>query len=305
MACQPVEMFDLAALLVGRHEHVGGDLGHAGGVVDDAGGGVALDVVDVGLVERPGVDLALRPVVGVVDRAIVEAEGLGGPVQDTGVEPGLLGGREGVVGGVGDEGVDGRLQRLGRRGHVGVGREDEVGVGRGGREGGLVGEPALGRRGPWWWSSAASSPSSPEQAAPRREPARRTAASRRGSRCASRRFSRGRTGHPIELGRPYSSITCVLDASRQPACWRPRPRPGRRQLPGGRAHRPRAGRAAERGADRRLRLDRLALRRADPPVLLPGLRVGAAARPPSRCRLVLVAARPGLAGPGAGLAHPG
>ena len=105
----------LAALLVGRHEHVGGDLGHAGGVVDDAGVGVALDVVDVGLVDRPGVDLALGAVVGVVDRAVVEAEDLGGPVEVAAVEPRLLGGLEGVLGGVGDEGVEGRLQRLGRR----------------------------------------------------------------------------------------------------------------------------------------------------------------------------------------------
>ena len=77
--------------------------------------GVALDVVDVGLVERPGVDLALRPVVGVVDRAIVEAEDLGGSVQLAAGEPASLAACEGGLGGVGDEGVDGRLQLRGRR----------------------------------------------------------------------------------------------------------------------------------------------------------------------------------------------
>ena len=42
--------------------------------------GVALDVVDVRLVERPGVDQALGPGLLVVDRAAVEAERLGRPV---------------------------------------------------------------------------------------------------------------------------------------------------------------------------------------------------------------------------------
>ena len=99
----------LAALLVAATIAVGGDLGEAGGVVDDAGVRVALDVVDVGLVHRPGVDLALGPVVGVVDRAVVEAEGLGRAVVVAGGQPLLLGGLEGGVGRVGDEGVDGLL----------------------------------------------------------------------------------------------------------------------------------------------------------------------------------------------------
>ena len=122
----------LAALLVGGHEHLGGDLGHARGVVDDAGLGVALDVVDVGLVERPGVDLALGPVIGVVDRAIVEAEGLGGAVQPRGRRARPAWRPRGS-------------RRSGRRrtrrcaacsasaavDDVGVGGEDEVGVGGG------------------------------------------------------------------------------------------------------------------------------------------------------------------------------
>src|SRR3546814_4724376 len=81
----------LAALLVGGHEHIGGDLRHPGGVVDDAGGLVALDVVDVGLVEGPGVDLALGAAVRRVDRPVVEAERLGRTVEIATVEPGLLG----------------------------------------------------------------------------------------------------------------------------------------------------------------------------------------------------------------------
>ena len=93
----------LAALLVGLDEDVGGDLGVAGGVVDDAGRRVAVDVVDVGLVHRPRVDLTLGAVVGVVDRAVVEAERLGRAVVVAGGEPRVLGGGEGRVGRVGEE----------------------------------------------------------------------------------------------------------------------------------------------------------------------------------------------------------
>ena len=94
----------LAALLVGLDDDVGGDLGVAGGVVDDAGRRVALDVVDVRLVHRPGVDLALGAVGGVVDRAVVEPERLGRAVVVAGGEPRVLGGAERRVGRVGDEG---------------------------------------------------------------------------------------------------------------------------------------------------------------------------------------------------------
>ena len=107
MACQPVEMFvSPPSSLAATSTSVVISGTPAASLMMPAVG-VALDVVDVGLVERPGVDLALGPVVGVVDRAVVEAEGLGGAVQHAAVEPRLLGGVERGVGGVGDEGVEG------------------------------------------------------------------------------------------------------------------------------------------------------------------------------------------------------
>ena len=63
------------------------------GIVDDAGARVALHVVDVTLIHRPGVELALRPV-GVVDGAAVESERFGFAVGDAGPLPGVLGGFE-------------------------------------------------------------------------------------------------------------------------------------------------------------------------------------------------------------------
>jgi hypothetical protein len=59
-------------------------------VVDDAGVGVVGDVIDVGLVERPRVELALGSVLGVVDRAVVEPERLGLAVRLARGEPRLL-----------------------------------------------------------------------------------------------------------------------------------------------------------------------------------------------------------------------
>ena len=89
------------------------------GVVDHAGLGLARHVVHIGLVQRPGVDLAFRTFF-VVDRAAIEAEGLGLPVELARVQPGLARlvqafGRRG-----GDEGGDGGLQVLGRGQGVGV-----------------------------------------------------------------------------------------------------------------------------------------------------------------------------------------
>ena len=127
----------LATLFVGLDDDVDGDVGVAGGVVDDAGRRVAIDVVDVRLVHRPGVDLALGSVGGVVDRAVVEPERLGRAVVVASGEPRLLGGGEGRVGRVGEEGVD-RSLHLGRRCDrgliVGV---DQIGV-RGGDGGQVV-----------------------------------------------------------------------------------------------------------------------------------------------------------------------
>ena len=62
MACQPVEMFASPPCSFSDVISSASIVGYVVGVVDDAGRVVALDVVDVGLVERPGVDQALRPV---------------------------------------------------------------------------------------------------------------------------------------------------------------------------------------------------------------------------------------------------
>ena len=176
----------LATLFVGRHEHVGGDLGHARHVVHDPGFGVAVDVVDVRLIEGPGVDLAFGPVLGVVDRAIVEAEGFGGSVQEPAVEPGLLGGLEGLVGRTGHEGVDARLQRLDRGRHVGVRAVDDIAYDVATASGASSGRAVVPPPDVVVVSAVSSGSSSSEHAAaPRRAPARTTATSRRGNRCVT------------------------------------------------------------------------------------------------------------------------
>ena len=141
MACQPVEMLlsPPSSLAATRTSVVISGTPAASFTMPAVG--IALDVVDVRLVEGPGVDLALRPVVGVVDRAIVEAEGLGGSVHLAAREPGVLGRLEGLLGRVGDERLDGGLQLGGRLDGRVVGRDDLVGVGGGGGQRGLVGEP--------------------------------------------------------------------------------------------------------------------------------------------------------------------
>ena len=119
----------LAPLLVGLDEHVRGDLRVSGGVADDAGRGVAIHVVDIRFVHRPGVDLTLRAVVGVVDRPIVEAERLGRDVVVAGREPRLLGRADGRFARIGEERRDRGLHlRRGcdRRRVTGF---DQVGIG--------------------------------------------------------------------------------------------------------------------------------------------------------------------------------
>ena len=181
MACQPVEMLlsPPSSLAATRTSVV--ISGTPAASLTMPAVGVALDVVDVGLVERPGVDLTLRPVVGVVDRAVVEAEDLGGSVDLAAGEPGVLGRLEGRVGGVGDEGVDGGLQRRGRR------RWSRRRRRRPGRRRWWRRPARPRRRAPRWprrrcrsSSDPSSGSSSSEQAAtPRSEPARTTATSRR------------------------------------------------------------------------------------------------------------------------------
>ena len=103
-----------AALLVERGDQLGVDRRVGVGVVDDAGRRVALDVVDVDLVERPGVDQTFGAVLLVVDRTAVEAERLGQAVVVACRQPRLLGGFQRLVRRVGEERVDRRVQ-LGRR----------------------------------------------------------------------------------------------------------------------------------------------------------------------------------------------
>ena len=128
---------ELDGVVAGRHVGLAADLveGEQGrgverdaAVVDDARGVVALDVVDVVLVEGPGVHGALGAVVGVVDGAVVEAVDLGHQVGLAAVEPGLAGRVHGLVARGGEEGVDGTVQ--GERGGVavGVGGAHDVGV---------------------------------------------------------------------------------------------------------------------------------------------------------------------------------
>ena len=96
----------LAALLVGGHDDVRGDLRDATAVVDDACIGVARDVVDVRLVHRPGVDQPFGPVLRVVDRSAVEAKRLGDDVVVARGQPRLLGVLQPRRARGGDEGVD-------------------------------------------------------------------------------------------------------------------------------------------------------------------------------------------------------
>ncbi len=101
-----------------------------GRVADDAGlaaGGVAFDVIDVGLVERPGVHAPLGPVLG-IDGSFVVAKGLGPAVRVAGVQPSDAGIDEVAGAGVGEERVDGFLEVAANVVGVGVGAVNEVRV---------------------------------------------------------------------------------------------------------------------------------------------------------------------------------
>lgn len=99
-----------------------------GRIVDDAGIRHALDVVDVHLVHRPRIDLALRSVDGVVDRAVVEAERLGDAVWIACGEPGVLRSGLGLRAGTLDERIDGGLHVARTIDGLLVGEVDLVGV---------------------------------------------------------------------------------------------------------------------------------------------------------------------------------
>ena len=115
MACQPVEMFASPPCSLSEVISSASIVGYVSGSLTTPARRVAFDVVDVGLVERPGVDQALGAVFLVVDRPAVEPECFGEPVVVTGRQPGLLGGFQRLVGRIGQEGVDGHVQLRRRR----------------------------------------------------------------------------------------------------------------------------------------------------------------------------------------------
>ena len=110
----------LAAFLVEGDDEVRVDFRVFVRHVDDAGRGIALNVVDVGLVYGPGVDQPFRTVFFVVDGTAIEPEHLGGTVVVPGAKPCALGRFEGCRVGIGQEGVYGRIHHLGRRQALGV-----------------------------------------------------------------------------------------------------------------------------------------------------------------------------------------
>ncbi len=88
--------------------HLRGDLGKVLRVVDDAAHRVGGGVVDEALVDGPLVHAALR----LIDRAPVEAAVFRFAVGRSRGQPRLLRGRQAVGGRIGDERIDGHLQRV-------------------------------------------------------------------------------------------------------------------------------------------------------------------------------------------------
>ncbi|MNN06402.1 hypothetical protein D3C81_1191920 [compost metagenome] len=83
-----------------------------------------VDVVDQAFVQGPGVNLTFP----VVDDGVAEAEHFALQVRHTGSDPGGLGGVQGFIVGLGEEGIDGGLQGLGGAQRVAVDGMDHVGV---------------------------------------------------------------------------------------------------------------------------------------------------------------------------------
>lgn len=110
------------------------------GVVDQAGLGFALHVVHIGLVQRPGVDLAFGALV-VVDRAAVEAERLGLAIELARGQPRLARGGQAIGRGRGGEGLYGGLHVLRSGQRVAVVGVHQRGVVRG--HGGVAGGRGL------------------------------------------------------------------------------------------------------------------------------------------------------------------
>ncbi len=118
----------LATLFIQRDEEIGIDRRILVGEVDDPAGLRPVDVVDVGLVQRPGIDEALDAVLIVVYGPAIEPESLSGPVVVPGGEPCLFGCSQGLIAGIFDEGID-RLVHRGRAGEACLIRGvDQVGI---------------------------------------------------------------------------------------------------------------------------------------------------------------------------------
>ncbi|MNZ83894.1 hypothetical protein D3C78_1026350 [compost metagenome] len=115
----------LAVLLVQFGQRLGRDGLLA--VVDDAGLGIALHIVHVGLVHGPGIDPAFGSVL-VVDGAVVKAESFGLAVDIARLQPGLARRGQRLGAGLGQQPRDGLLHGLGRCQRVAVARIHEIGV---------------------------------------------------------------------------------------------------------------------------------------------------------------------------------
>ena len=82
------------------------------------------DIIDQPLVERPGIHSPLP----IIDDGVAEAIGLGLHVGDAGGYPGGAGGAEIVLGRLGEEGIDGELQRPRRIDGVRIARLSDIRV---------------------------------------------------------------------------------------------------------------------------------------------------------------------------------
>src|SRR5581483_9598414 len=112
-----------------------------GRVVDDAGVRLAGDVVEEGLVERPGIEAALD----VLDRAVIEAEGFRDEIGRAGGDPGRARRGELLSGRIGEEGGDRLLHPLRRGRGRDVAPVDAFGVG-GDLGPGVVGKGSAARK---------------------------------------------------------------------------------------------------------------------------------------------------------------
>ena len=104
----------------GMRDHVGDIEIVLGGFGAVSGG----DIIDQPLVEGPGI----HPALPIVDDGVAEAIGLGLHVGDAGGDPGGARGAEIVLGRLGEEGIDGELQRPRRIDGVRVARLRDIRV---------------------------------------------------------------------------------------------------------------------------------------------------------------------------------